>query len=36
MISCLVRPTSTHTLQALARFNSDFMQQHSADAWGYS
>jgi hypothetical protein len=30
MTSCPVRPTSTHALQALTLFNSDFMQQQSA------
>jgi hypothetical protein len=29
MTSCPVRPTSTHALQALTLFNSDFMQQES-------
>jgi hypothetical protein len=29
--SCPVRPTSTHALQALSLFNSDFMQEVSAD-----
>jgi hypothetical protein len=31
MTSCPVRPTSTHALQALTLFNSDFMQQQSAE-----
>jgi hypothetical protein len=30
MTSCPIRPTSTHALQALTLFNSDFMQQQSA------
>lgn len=30
MTSCPVRPTSTHALQSLTLFNSDFMQQQSA------
>jgi hypothetical protein len=30
MTSCPVRTTSTHALQALTLFNSDFMQQQSA------
>jgi len=29
MTSCPIRPTSTHALQALTLFNSDFMQQQS-------
>jgi hypothetical protein len=29
--SCPVRPTSTHALQSLSLFNSDFMQEVSAD-----
>ena len=31
MTSCPVRPTSTHALQALTLFNSDFMHQQSAE-----
>jgi hypothetical protein len=31
MTSCPVRPTSTHALQALTLFNSDFMQQQSGE-----
>jgi len=31
MTSCPVRPTSTHALQALTLFNSDFMQQQSTE-----
>lgn len=30
MTSCPMRPTSTHALQSLTLFNSDFMQQQSA------
>jgi len=30
MTSCPIRPASTHALQALTLFNSDFMQQQSA------
>lgn len=30
IISCPVRPTSTHALQALSMFNSNFMQEQSA------
>ena len=29
MTSCPVRPVSTHALQALSLFNSDFMQEQS-------